>query len=67
MHTMSEENQRSRVWFNSPTARTFPYSDAKSLDSPGKLSSPITYRTIDHVDKPDNARLEIDILRQKQV
>ena len=64
---MSDENQGSGVWHNSPTARTYPCSDVKSLDSPGKSSSPITYKTIDHVDKSDNARLEFARLRQKQV
>ena len=37
------------------------------MDSPGKSSSPITYKTIDHVDKPDNAWLDFARLRQKQV
>ena len=64
---MSDENQGSGVWHNSPTAGTYPCGDVKSLDSPGKSSSPITYKTIDHVDKSDNARLEFARLRQKQV
>ena len=37
------------------------------MDSPGKSSSPISYKTIDHVDKPDNARLEFARFRQEQV
>ena len=64
---MSEENQGSGVWRNSTTTRTHSHSDAKSLDSPSEPPSPITYRTTDHVDKSDNARLEFARLRQKQV
>ena len=37
------------------------------MDSPGKLSSPIIYRTIDHINKTDNARLKFARLIQKQV
>ena len=64
---MSEENQGSGVWHHSPTTRTYSCSDVKSLDSPRTSSSPITYKTIDHVDKPDNIRIEFARLRQKLV
>ena len=37
------------------------------MDSPCKSPSPINYKTIYHVDKADNTRLEFARLRQKQV
>ena len=37
------------------------------IDTPGKSSSPITFNTINQVDKAEDARLEFARLRQKQV
>ena len=64
---MSEEKQGSEVWQNSPTTRTYVHDDADLIDTPGKSSSPITFNTINQVDKAEDARLEFARLRLKQV
>ena len=64
---MSEEKRGLEVWQNFPTTRTYVHDDADLIDTPGKSSSPITYKIINQVDKADDARLEFARLRQKQV
>ena len=64
---MSEEKQGLEVWQNSPTTRTYVHDDADLIDTPGKSSSPITYKITDQVDKADDAWLEFSRSRQKQV